>query len=91
MATDRVDKIAARPELAIPELFSHGRKSLEHLPCRDALDDLDEFFGRVHGHRLYQKMHVILVCADFKKMNLVPFRNLKADLAQDRGGRFGEH
>ena len=57
----------------------------------DALDDLDDLLGQHHRYRLDQKMYVVLVCPDFKKMYFVTFFNLKTDVPQGCVDWFGEY
>ena len=78
--SDRVDEIAASPKRASPELLLHFRILLEYFPRRDALYRLNDILRQEHGYGLHEKMHMILVGANFKKMDVVSLGDLKAGL-----------
>ena len=49
-------------------------------PSRDTFDHLDNFLHGIHRHRLNQKVDVILIRADLKKLDLVPGLYIKANI-----------
>ena len=77
-STHRVHEIALGPELSAPELLFDLGYAFEYLSCSDAFHYLCDLLRSVHGYRLYEEMHMVFVCADFKKMYFVPFGDLQA-------------
>ena len=80
MLPDRSDKVAIRPKLAAPELPFDFRATAEDFPRRDALDELHDSLRAVVRNRLDEEMHVIFVCPNLQKRDLVSLGDLKARL-----------
>src|SRR3954468_16691185 len=80
MSTNRAREVAAGPELASPQLLLHLGATPEDLPCRRALDDRHQPAPAVGGHRLHEKMHMVLVRADLQELQLVADLERQADL-----------
>ena len=79
MLAHRTREIPIRPNLPAPQSLLNLRAPLEHLPSRDTFDHLDNFLHGIHRHRLNQKVNVILIRADLKKLDLVACLYAKAD------------
>ena len=90
MLAHRTREIPIRPKLPAPQSLLNMWAPLEHLPSRDTFDHLDNFLHGIHRHRLNQKVDVILIRADLKKLDLVagPLyqgkHSLKPDPPQDQ-------
>src|ERR1017187_1707212 len=82
MSAYRVHMVSLCPKFPTPKfLFYFGVKP-QYLLHRDTLYNPD-YLGRAqHGNTLYQKMNMILVSSNLYKINLVPFRYLKASFLQ---------
>jgi len=76
---DRVHKISIRPKLSSPQLFFHFWMLFEHFSGGDTLYHPNNLTGTFCRNRLNQKMNVILVCPNFKKVNLISLFNLKTN------------
>ena len=79
MLAHRTREIPIRPKLPAPQSLLNLWAPLEHLPSRDTFDHLDNFLHGIHRHRLNQKVNVILIRADLKKLDLVACLYVKAD------------
>lgn len=90
-SSDRVDEIAGSPKRASPELFLHFRVLSEYFASSDALYRLHDVFGQDHGYRLNEKMHMILVGANFEKVQIVALGDLKAGLLDRFVNLFRDH
>lgn len=80
--TDGADVAPVRPELAAPEVFFHSRHSAEHLASGEALDHPHDLGGALQGNRMHQEVHVVPVCADHEKRDLVARRDLQEDVPE---------
>ena len=81
-STYSADEIAFGPELSAPELFFDFGELLEDCASGDAFDYLYDPLGQHCGDWLDQKMHVVIVSPDLKKMYLKSLSYLKARLLQ---------
>ena len=76
-ATNCVDEIALAPKLSTPQLHFDARYLFEDFSGSNPLYDLCHLLGSVHRYGLYEEMHMILVCANLKKVQFIPFSDLK--------------
>ena len=87
----RVYKISIAPKLASPKLLFYFWMLTENLSGRYAFQH-PYYFGRTFPwNRLNQKMNMILVCAYFKKMNLISLLYLQTNIFQCLINCFSEH
>ena len=91
MLPHRAHEVPVAPKLSTPQLTLYFRTLPKYFPRHNALDDLHESLRTIHRHRLYQKMHMILVCPDLNKSHFVPLANLQAYLFQTLVHRWREH
>src|SRR5262245_41545815 len=82
VATDRTDEVAFGPECPTPELLLDRRHTGKNFPGGETLDDFHDLRWAIRGHRLHEKMHMVVVCPDLQKGDLVPFGNVHTDLFQ---------
>ena len=82
---------STRPQVAAPKEFLHLGMQLKYLFRRDTLDCLHYLRNRQCRDALYQKMHMVLLHANFDKIHLISTRNPKADLFQRLRYTFSEH
>jgi hypothetical protein len=80
LLTDRADVIARGPKFSAPQFLLHFGARGEEFSCRYAFDDLYNLLRTVHWHRLHQKMHLVLVGADFEKRNFIAVADFHTDL-----------
>ena len=71
------DKIPVSPELSFPKNISHLWSPLEYFPCCDAFDNPGYLRRRIHWYWLDQKVNMIFVCSNLKKINAVSFWNIQ--------------
>ena len=64
MTTYCADEIAFGPQLATPQTLFDGRDAVQDLAGRETFDDLNDLRRTIAGHRLHQKMDMILVGAN---------------------------
>ena len=83
MSTDRTRVVSIRPELASPQMLLDARNFPKNFSRRDALDRSYYFRGAIPRYRLDEEMHMVLVCTDLQKFDLVALRNLEADRLQN--------
>ena len=67
----RAGEIPIRPKLPSPELLLYLRTPLKHLSCRQTLHQGHHLGHTVGRHGLHQKVNVILIGADFQKLDLI--------------------
>ena len=84
VATDRADVVPVRPELAAPEVLLDRGHPAEDLPGGATLDDPDQLRWAVRRERLHQEVYVVPVRADLQERDLVPGRDLEADVSEPR-------
>lgn len=83
--------IAIGPKFATPQLlFDPGHPS-ENFSRGETLDDRDDFRWTIAWHGLHQKMYMILIHANFKKLNLVTIGNLQTHCLQHLVHLFIDH
>ena len=75
-------KLYLAHEFPSPKLLFDLWTGLEDLPGSEAFGDLNDFLGRVHGNRLDEEMHVVLVCADLKVRDFITFGDFFADFLE---------
>ena len=85
-----VHVVAARPEFASPEDLRDLGVQLQEFPCGEALDDLDDAFGGLHGDGLHEEMHMILICTYIHKLDFVRHLNLRIHLFERMFNCLGE-
>src|ERR1039457_741946 len=82
MSAHRVHIVSLCPKFPTPKFLFYFRVEPQYLLRCDTLYNPD-YLGRAqHGNTLYQKMDMILVSSNLYKINLVPFRYLKAYFLQ---------
>src|SRR3989344_73930 len=69
--TDGVNIVTFRQELSTPQHPLDLWILFEYCPCRDALDCLNDLFGRCCGDGLYEQVHMVAVCADFDEVDVI--------------------
>ena len=74
--------VPIRPKFTAPQLLLHGRDTPKNLAGSQTFDHPHNFGRAIGRHRLHQKMYMISIRSNFKKEDLVPCRNLQADLPQ---------
>ncbi len=79
---DRADLVPVRPELAPPEVLLHRGDPPEHLARGQALDHTHDLRRAVRGDRLHEEVHVVPVRPDLQERDLVPRRDLEADVSE---------
>ena len=85
-----IHKISIRPKFTSPQLFFHFRMILEYFSSYYTFYHPDKFAGTLFWNRLNQKMNMILVCPNLKKVNLIAFFNLKTNFFHRYINRFTE-
>ena len=80
MLSNRAHEIPVAPKFSPPKLFLDLRTTAEYLPRRNALDHLHDLLRTIQRHRLYQEVHMVLVCANLNKCHLVSFANFQTAL-----------
>ena len=80
--TDRVEVVAAGPELATPQLLLDGWVTFEDFPARDALGRLNQTARQHGGHALDQEVGMVFVSADLEVANFVTVLDLPTDGGQ---------
>ncbi len=82
VATDRRHEVAFRPKLTVPKLFAHLRVPRSNLTRCDTLDRPHDLRWTIARHRLHEKVYMVVVSADFEKLDLIAFLDFKAHIAQ---------
>ena len=72
MTTDGTDEIPFGPKFATPQTLFDCRDAVKDLAGREAFDDLDKLGWAIVRHRLYQKMDMIFISANFQKSYFIP-------------------
>ena len=75
-------EISICPEFSTPQLLLYLWAASKYLACRQAFDKCDNLCHAVCRNTLDQEMHMIIIGADLKKLHLIPFFNLEADILQ---------
>src|SRR6266581_4635463 len=84
MTSYGTDKRAFRPKFSTPQLLLHRRHPLKNLSGGQTFDHPDHFRWTRAGHRLDQEMHMIFVCANLSKGDLIAFGDVQADVFEHR-------
>src|SRR5580693_6541733 len=88
MSAHRVHIVPLCPKFPTPKFLFYFWVEPEYLLRCNTLYSPD-YLGRAqHGNTLYQKMHMIFVRSNLDKLNLIPFRYLKAYFFQTFINRF---
>ena len=69
--THRIHKVSIRPKLSTPKLFLHLRMFLENLPGSYTFYYSVNFTCTQSWNGLDQKVNMIFVCSNFKKVNII--------------------
>ena len=77
--TNRIHKISICPKFATPQFLFYFRMFLEYFSRNYTFYHPDYLACTHFGNRLNQKMNMIFVCPNLKKMNLISLLNLKTD------------
>jgi len=78
----RVNEISVRPKLPAPELLFHLRGLFENLPGPDAFQHPNYLGCALLWNRLNQKMNMVLIRPNFKKMDFISLFDLQTNLFQ---------
>lgn len=73
-------KVSVCPKFSTPKLLLYLGAPLEYLPCRNTLDDRYCSAYAVRWDALHEKMHMIVICANFQEFHLITLLNLYAHL-----------
>lgn len=84
VTANRADGVPVRPALAAPAVRLHRGDPTDHLAGGKALDHPHDLRRTVQGDRLHEDVHVVPVRADLQKGDLVPSRDLEADVSEPR-------
>jgi hypothetical protein len=82
MLPNRAHVVSVAPKLPSPKLLLYLRTRCQYLPCGNALDDLHDLLRTIHRHRLYQEVHMVLVCANLYECHLVSFTDFQTCLCE---------
>ena len=82
MLPNRTDKIAVTPELAAPQFLFDAGDTCQDFAGRQAFDDSYHLGWTVTRDRLYQKMHMVPIRADFQKDDFVALGNIQTHRRQ---------
>src|SRR5574337_131014 len=82
VTANRADVVPVRPELAAPEVPLHRGDPAEHLAGGQALDHPRDLRRAVRGDCLHEEVHVVLVRTDLQERDLVPSRDIEADVSE---------
>src|SRR3989442_4318135 len=80
MTSYGTDQRAFRPKFSTPQLLLHRRHPLKNLSGGQTFDHPHHFRWTRAGHRLDQEMHMIFVCANLSKGDLIAFGDVQADV-----------
>ena len=86
-----IHKISIRPKFTSPQLFFHFRMILEYFSSYYTFYHPDKFAGTLFWNRLNQKMNMILVCPNLKKMNLISLLDFQTNILQRFVNSFAQH
>jgi len=76
---NRVHKISISPKFSSPKFFFHFWMLSEYFSGCDTFYHPDNLTGTLCRNRLNQKMNVIFVCPNFKKVNIISLFDLKTN------------
>lgn len=82
VTADCADVIPVRPELATPEVPLYRGDAVEHLAGGEAFDHPHDLRRAVRGDGLHEEVHVVSVRPDLQERNLIPDRDLEADVSE---------
>src|SRR5659263_58285 len=89
--TNRIHKISICPKFTTPQFLFYFRMFLEYFSCNYTFYHPDYLARANFGNRLNQKMNMIIICPNLKKMNLVSLLNLKTGFFQSHINCFTDY
>lgn len=83
MLTNGTCVITVCPKFASPQLLLHLGTTLEYFSCREAFYHHYDLAHMICGHRLNQKMNMILIGANLQEFYLIPLFNIQTYVLQN--------